>query len=72
MITLYGYKRCSTCRKAEKALSENGIDYNFVDITTQDSNTPCQLFWGGPLYHFRLEKGITDFLKAPLFSPDLL
>lgn len=34
MIKLYGYKRCGTCRKAEKALSENDIDYNFVDITT--------------------------------------
>lgn len=34
MITLYGYKKCGTCRKAEKALTDNGIDYKFIDITT--------------------------------------
>lgn len=34
MITLYGYKKCGTCRKAEKALTDNNIDYTFVDVTT--------------------------------------
>lgn len=33
MITLYGYKKCGTCRKAESALSKAGIAYTFVDIT---------------------------------------
>jgi len=33
MITFYGYKKCSTCRKAEKALDKAGCDYAFVDIT---------------------------------------
>lgn len=33
MITLYGYKKCGTCRKAESVLSEKGIAYTFVDIT---------------------------------------
>ncbi len=33
MLTLYGYKRCGTCRKAEKLLSDNDVDYTFVDIT---------------------------------------
>lgn len=33
MITLYGYKKCSTCRKAELALSKAGVAYTFVDIT---------------------------------------
>ncbi len=33
MIKLFGYKRCGTCRKAEKLLSENGVSYEFFDIT---------------------------------------
>jgi len=33
MIKFYGYKKCSTCRKAEKALEKLDIDYKFVDIT---------------------------------------
>jgi arsenate reductase (glutaredoxin) len=32
-ITFYGYKKCSTCRKAEKALEAAGVAYTFVDIT---------------------------------------
>jgi arsenate reductase len=35
MNTFYGYKKCSTCRKAEKALEKAGCDYTFVDITLQ-------------------------------------
>ncbi len=33
MLTFYGYKKCSTCRKAEKALEKSGRAFNFVDIT---------------------------------------
>src|SRR5690606_38410029 len=33
MITFYGYRKCSTCRKAEKALEAGGIPYTFRDIT---------------------------------------
>ena len=33
MLTFYGYKKCSTCRKAEKALEAKGISYTFCDIT---------------------------------------
>lgn len=33
MLTFYGYKKCSTCRKAEKSLDEAGVAYRFVDIT---------------------------------------
>lgn len=33
MITLYGYKKCDTCRKAEAALYKAGVAYTFVDIT---------------------------------------
>ncbi len=35
MIKLYGYKKCGTCRKAEKFLSENGKEYQFIDITIE-------------------------------------
>ena len=33
MIKFYGYKKCSTCRKAEKALETSGVPYGFTDIT---------------------------------------
>jgi arsenate reductase len=33
MLTFYGYKKCDTCRKAEKALAKLGKEYAFVDIT---------------------------------------
>jgi arsenate reductase len=33
MIQFYGYKKCGTCRKAEKALEKYGVEYDFIDIT---------------------------------------
>lgn len=33
MVKFYGYKKCSTSRKAEKHLTERGIKYDFIDIT---------------------------------------
>ncbi len=33
MIKLYGYKKCSTCRKAELKLKDLGKAYEFIDIT---------------------------------------
>jgi len=39
MITFYGYKKCSTCRKAELALSKAGKAYTFVDITEHPPTT---------------------------------
>ncbi|MCB0420589.1 MAG: arsenate reductase family protein [Bdellovibrionales bacterium] len=32
-IEVYGYSKCSTCRKAYKYLDERGVQYNEVDIT---------------------------------------
>lgn len=32
-VTLYGYKKCSTCRKAEQTLSKLGVEYDYIDIT---------------------------------------
>src|SRR5215217_683885 len=33
MLTFYGYKKCSTCRNAEKALEAVGQKTKFIDIT---------------------------------------
>jgi len=33
MLTLYGYMKCGTCRKAIAWLDDHGIDYTYVDIT---------------------------------------
>ncbi len=38
MIKLYGYKKCSTCRKAEKSLEEKGAQFEFIDITLAPPN----------------------------------
>ena len=35
MILLYGYKKCGTCRKAEKFLEQARAAYDFIDITEQ-------------------------------------
>ncbi len=33
MVKFYGYKKCSTCIKAEKFLRDAGVLYEFIDIT---------------------------------------
>jgi arsenate reductase len=33
MLTFHGYKKCSTCRKAEQTLATAGVPYTFSDIT---------------------------------------
>jgi arsenate reductase len=33
IIKFYGYKKCNTCRTAEKVLAKLGVPYEFVDIT---------------------------------------
>lgn len=33
MLTMYGYMKCGTCRKAIAWLDERGIEYTFIDIT---------------------------------------
>jgi arsenate reductase (glutaredoxin) len=39
MIKLYGYKKCSTCRKAEKHFEQQRKTIEFIDITL---NPPSQ------------------------------
>lgn len=34
-MQFFGYKKCGTCRKAEKFLDEHNIEYKFIDITEQ-------------------------------------
>ncbi|MBW8889686.1 MAG: Spx/MgsR family RNA polymerase-binding regulatory protein [Fibrobacteres bacterium] len=41
MLTFYGYKKCDTCRKAEKALAKLGREYAFVDITESPPTRPA-------------------------------
>ena len=31
-IKFYGYKKCDTCRRAEKLLLSSGTEYQFIDI----------------------------------------
>jgi Spx/MgsR family transcriptional regulator len=33
MLKFYGYKRCGTCRKAEKFFQQAEVAYEFIDIT---------------------------------------
>ena len=33
MLKFFGYKKCNTCRKAEKFIQQANIAYEFVDIT---------------------------------------
>jgi Spx/MgsR family transcriptional regulator len=33
MLKFYGYKKCGTCRKAEKFFQQAEIAYEFIDIT---------------------------------------
>jgi arsenate reductase (glutaredoxin) len=41
MIKFYGYKKCNTCRNAEKALEKLGKPYEFVDITEAPPSQPA-------------------------------
>ncbi|MBO6548056.1 MAG: Spx/MgsR family RNA polymerase-binding regulatory protein [Rhizobiales bacterium] len=34
-LNLYGLKNCDTCKKAMKALEQNNIDFEFIDIRAE-------------------------------------
>lgn len=40
MYTLIGYKKCSTCKNAEKLLKEKNIDYKYREI---DKDVPSKI-----------------------------
>lgn len=35
MYTLYCYPKCSTCRKAQKWLDQEQVDYQFIDVVKE-------------------------------------
>lgn len=35
MIDFYCHPRCSTCKKAERWLAENNVEYNWIDLTQE-------------------------------------
>lgn len=45
MITVLCYPKCGTCRKAEKWLKENGIDYNYRPIKEQNPDVDELKSW---------------------------
>ena len=56
------YKRCSTCRKAQKWLDENGIEYTYREIKEQNPTAKEIQKWhkksGLPLKRFFNTSGI--------------
>ncbi|UJP04547.1 MAG: arsenate reductase family protein [Nitrosomonas sp.] len=75
MIKFYGYKKCSTCRKAESFLQRAHIDYDFIDITEHPptveeliatvalSETPLRKFFNTSGVQYR-ELNIKDRLAS--------
>lgn len=38
-MKMYGYKKCSTCRKVENYLQEKGFEYEYIDIIENPPGT---------------------------------
>ena len=45
MIKFYGYKRCSTSRKAEKWLQDHNVKYDFQDLVEQPPKKEDLIDW---------------------------
>lgn len=45
MVTILCYPKCGTCRKAEKWLKENGIEYNYRPIKEDNPNVAELKAW---------------------------
>lgn len=45
MIKFYGYKRCSTSRKAEKWLTDHNVKYEFQDLVAKPPKKEEILSW---------------------------
>lgn len=46
MLKFFGYKKCGTSRKAEKFLTDNNIEYFFIDVTEHPpSATALKKYW---------------------------
>jgi arsenate reductase len=78
-MKFYGYKRCGTSKKGEKFLTENGINFEFIDITLNPpslselkeiiklSGKPVKKFFNTSGVVYREDK-VKD--KLPLLSED--
>lgn len=45
MIRFYGYKRCSTSKKAQKWLDEHNVKYDFQDLVAQPPKKADLIKW---------------------------
>ena len=45
MIKFYGYKRCSTSKKAQKWLDDHGVKYEFQDLVEQPPRKEDLIKW---------------------------
>ncbi|MDH5552023.1 MAG: Spx/MgsR family RNA polymerase-binding regulatory protein [Nitrosomonas sp.] len=55
MLKLYGYKKCGSCRKAEKFFQKVNINYTFIDIT-ENPPTPEEIAAIAKLANLPLKK----------------
>ena len=62
MITFLCYTKCSTCKKAQKFLDDNSIEYTLRDIKTDNPDFDELKFWfeksGLPLKRFFNTSGL--------------
>lgn len=79
MLTFIWYNKCGTCQKARKWLDENGIEYSFRDIKTENPSLEELTAWykmsGLPLRKFfntsgQLYKSMELKNKLPVMSED--
>lgn len=61
MLTLYGYRRCSTCRDAQKTLTANGAQVRFHDVVERPPSMDTIRGWaeeaGRPIIDFVNTRG---------------
>jgi Spx/MgsR family transcriptional regulator len=46
-LTVYGLKKCSTCREATALLKEKGIEHGFVDVRAEGIDRASVARWTG-------------------------
>lgn len=58
-MRLYGYRRCSTCREAQKTLEANGAKVEFHDIVEHAPSEETIRFWVK-----QSQRPISDFINT--------
>ena len=76
MLKFYGYKKCGTCRKAEKFFQQANMIYDFIDITesppTQEALADIVRLSNVPLTKFFNTSGVQyRELKIKVLLPTL-